>query len=144
MLDLKLHPSRTLVFLLAMAHLLSLLVAWLLPLTQTAQIIASLLLAASSVIYLRRDGLLAAGNSILQLRLDPECNCTYQTRDGAWRDAKLAGSSMVTPWISVLNLSPENSRFARHIVIFPDSTDTETLRIMRVLLRWKCGNANRA
>ena len=143
MLDLKLHPSRTLVFLLAMAHLLSLLVVWLLPLTQAAHIIASLLLAASSVFYLRRDGLLAAGNSILQLHLDPECNCTYQTRDGAWRDAKLAGSSMGTPWLSVLNLMPENSRFARHIVIFPDSTDTETLRIMRVLLRWKCANASR-
>lgn len=144
MLDLKLLPSRTLVFLLAMAHLLSLLVVWLLPLTQAAQIIASLLVAASSGFYLRRDGLLAAASSILQLRLDPECNCTYQTRNGTWQEARLLGSSMVSPWLSVLNLSPENSWLTRHLVILPDSADAETLRKMRVLLRWKCANASKA
>lgn len=144
MLDLKLHASRTLVFLLALAHLLSLVLIWLLPLTQAAQILSSLLLMASFLFYLRRDGLLAAGNSILQLRLDPECNCTYQTRAGAWREARLLGSSMVTPWLSVLNLMPENSRIARHLVIFPDSAEAESLRKMRVLLRWKCGNASKA
>jgi hypothetical protein len=144
MLDLKLQPSRTLVFLLAMAHLLSLLVVWLLPLTQAVQIISSLLIMASFLFHLRRDGLLAASHSILQLRLDPECNCTYQTRAGAWREARLLSSSMATPWLSVLNLSPENSRLTRHIVIFPDSADAESRRKMRVLLRWKCGNASRA
>lgn len=149
MLDLKLHTSRTLVFLLTLAHLLSLVLIWLLPLTQAAQILASLLLMASFLFYLRRDGLLAAGNSILQLRLDPECQCAYQTRagqtrSGAWREARLLGSSMVTPWLSVLNLMPENSRIARHLVIFPDSAEAESLRKMRVLLRWKCGNASKA
>lgn len=144
MLDLKLHPSRTLVFLLAMAHLLSLLVVWLLPLTAAWQIAASLLVAASSVFHLRRDGLLAAASSIHQIRLDPECNCAYLTRDGTWRDARLLGSSMVTPWLSVLNFVPENSRLVRHVAIFPDSADAEALRKTRVLLRWKCGKASRA
>jgi hypothetical protein len=144
MLDLKLHPSRTLVFLLAMAHLLSLLVVWLLPLMPAIQIAASLLILAGFLFHLQRDGLLAAGNSILHLRLDSECNCSYQTCNGAWRDARVLGSSMVTPWLSVLNLSPENSRLARHVVIFPDSADAESQRKMRVLLRWKCANASRA
>lgn len=143
MLDMKLHASRTLIFLLVLAHLFSLALIWLLPLTQAAQILASLLLMGSFLFYLRRDGLLAAGNSILQLRLDPECNCTYRTRNGTWREAGLLGSSMVTPWLSVLNLMPENSRIARHLVIFPDSAEAETLRKMRVLLRWKCGNASK-
>lgn len=144
MLDLKLRPSRTLAFLLAVAHLLSLLAVWLLPLVPAIQIGGNLLLAASLGFYLRRDGLLAAAGSIQQLRLDPECNCTYQTRNGTWQDARLLGSSMATPWLTVLNFSTGKSRLARHVVIFPDSADTESLRKLRVLLRWKCGKPSRA
>ncbi len=144
MLDLKLLPSRTLVLLLAMAHLLSLLVVWLLQLIPVIQIAASLMILASFLFHLRRDGLLTAGSSIPQFHLDSECNCTYLTRNGTWHDARVLGSSMVTPWLSVLNLSPENSRLTRHIVIFPDSADAESQRKMRVLLRWKCANASRA
>lgn len=144
MLDLKLQPSRTLVFLLALAHLLSIFVVWLLPLTLANHIIASLLVAASSGFYLRRDGLLAAAGSILQLRLEPDCTCTYQTRDGSFKEASLLGSSMVTPWLIVLNFSSDKRWLARHVVIFPDSADEETLRKLRVLLRWKCGNPGKA
>ena len=144
MLELKLHPSRTLTILLAMAHLLSLLVLWILPLMPAIQTGAGLLVAANFIFHLRRDALLAARNSIFQLRFEQECSCTYQTRNGTWQEARLLGSSMVTPWLTVLSFSPENSWLARHIVIFPDSADAEALRKMRVLLRWKCANAGRA
>ncbi|MBZ0105842.1 MAG: hypothetical protein K8H84_09445 [Sulfuricella denitrificans] len=144
MLELKLHPSRTLTALLAGAHLLSVLVIWRLPLAPATQIASSLLIAASLLFHLRRDGLLAAGHSIIALRLDPECNFFCQTRDGSWQEAKLLGSSMVTPWLIVLNFTPEKKWLVRHAVILPDSADTELLRQLRVLLRWKCGNASRA
>lgn len=144
MLDLKLRPSHTLIFLLATAHLLSLVVVWILPLTTSIQIAGSLLLGANLSFHLRRVCFLAATGSICKLRLDPECSCSYQTRNGTWQDARLLGSSMVTPWLSVLNIRPEKSWLARHIVIFPDSADAESLRKLRVLLRWKCGNASRA
>jgi hypothetical protein len=119
-------------------------VVWLLPLIVSIQIAGFLLIAASLGFHLRRDCLLVADNSIIGLRLDQECNCSYQTRNGIWLEAKLLGSSMVTPWLSVLNISPENSRLARHVVIFPDSADTEEIRRMRVHLRWKCGDAIKA
>lgn len=144
MLELKLHPSRTLTVLLSVAHLVSLLVVWLLPVMATIQIGGSLLILASLVVHLKRDCQLVAHNSIIGLRLDQKCNCSYQTRNGAWREAKLLGSSMVTPWLIVLNLTPEKRWLARHAIILPDSCEAEIQRQLRVLLRWKCGNASRA
>ena len=143
MLELKLNPSRTLTALLAAAHLLSLVLLWLLPLILAIQIAGSLLIAASLSFYLRRDCLLAAGNSIIGLRLDHDCNCACQTCDGTLLETKLLGSSMVTPWLIVLNLSAENRGLARHAVILPDSAEAEMLRQLRVLLRWKCGGASK-
>lgn len=144
MLELKLHPSRTLIFLLAVAYLLSVVLLWVLPLMPVIRVMASLLVISSGFFYLRRDCLLVASNSILQLRLDLDCNYSYQTRDGTWQDADLSSTSRVTPWLSVLTFSPANSRLKRHVIIFPDSSDTEGLRKLRVLLHWKCGNVSRA
>lgn len=143
MLELKLHPSRTLTVLLFVAHLVSLLVVWLLPVMTTIQIGGSLLILTSLVVHLRRDCQLVAHNSIIGLRLDQKCNFSYQTRNGTWLEAKLLGSSMVTPWLIVLNFTQKKSRLVRHTIILPDSADTEMLRQLRVLLRWKCGNASK-
>jgi toxin CptA len=137
MLDLQLQPSRTLGMLLAAAHLLSLLLIWVMPLILTMQLATSLLLAASFLFHLRRDGRLAAPNSITRLRFSADCLCVYQTRDGAWHEATVLGSSLVSPWLSVLNLKPDGRRMPRHAVIFPDSADAEGRRKLRVLLRWK-------
>ncbi|MEN6586693.1 MAG: protein YgfX [Sulfuricella sp.] len=137
MLDLQLHPSRTLGMLLAAAHAVSLLLIWVMPLILVLQLAASLLLATSFLFHLRRDGRLAAPNSITRLRFSPDCQCAYQTRDGAWHEAKLLGSSLVSPWLSVLNFKPDGRRMPRHAVIFPDSADAEGRRKLRVLLRWK-------
>lgn len=137
MLDLQLRPSLTLVMLLAAAHILSLLLIWAMPIILTLQLAFSLLLAASFLFHLRRDGLLAAPNSIIRLRFSQDCHCTYQTRDGTWFEAILLGSSLVTPWLNVLNLKPGGRWLSRHTVIFPDSADPEVRRKLRVLLRWK-------
>lgn len=137
MLDLQLRPSRTLALLLAAAHVLSLLLIWAMPIILPWQLAFSLLLAASLAFYLRRDGLLAAPGSIVRLRFSPDCRCGYQTHNETWHEAMLLGSSLVTPWLNVLNLRPDGRRLSRHVVIFPDSADAEGRRKLRVLLRWK-------
>jgi len=141
MTDLQLHPSRTLATLLVASHALSLLLIWSMPIILVWQIVFSLLLAASLVFHLRRDGLLAAPKSIVRLRFSPDCRCIYQTRDGTWIEAMLLGTSLVTPWLSVLNLKPDGRRLSRHVVIFPDSADAEGRRKLRILLRWKYATA---
>lgn len=137
MLDLQLRPSRTLGMLLAAAHALSLLLIWLMPLPLALQFAFGLLLVASFVFHLWRDVRLAAPNSIIRLRFGPDCQCRYQTRNGTWFEGILLGSSVVTPWLSILALRPDGRKLSRHAVIFPDSADAEGRRKLRVLLRWK-------
>lgn len=143
MLDLHLRPSLTLNLILVLAHLLSLGLIWVMPLAIGSQFGISLLVLASYLFYLRRDGLLASPGSIIQLRFDRDGKCTYQTRDGACLEAVILGSTLSTPWLGVLNLKTSERPLARHAVIFPDSADAETLRKLRVLLRWKHAGTSR-
>lgn len=136
MLNLQLRFSRTLGALLLVAHLASLALAWIAPLQDGIQFVVSLLLLASGLFYLRRDCLLLAPGSIVSLRFDQEGACSYQVRGGEWSETTLLGSSLVTPWLSVLNYRPEAGRGMRSVVLFPDSIDADDYRKLRVLLRW--------
>lgn len=128
--------SRTLGTLLVVAHLASLALVCIAPLRGDVQFVVSLLLLASCLFYLRRDCLLLAPGSIVSLRLDQDGACSYQVRGGEWFEATLLGSSLVMPWLSVLNYRPETGRGMRSVVLFPDSIDAEDYRKLRVLLRW--------
>jgi len=44
--------------------------------------------------------------------------------------------SLVTPFITVLNVLPQGARLARSVVILPDSLDAESFRQLRVWLKW--------
>lgn len=47
----------------------------------------------------------------------------------------LRASTLVTPWLLVLNVSPANSRWERSVLILNDSLDKESFRKLRVFLR---------
>lgn len=47
----------------------------------------------------------------------------------------LRASTLVTPWLLVLNVSPANSRWERSVLILSDSLDKESFRKLRVFLR---------
>lgn len=49
----------------------------------------------------------------------------------------LRASTLVTPWLLVLNVSPANSRWERSVLILSDSLDKESFRKLRVFLRWQ-------
>jgi toxin CptA len=44
--------------------------------------------------------------------------------------------SLVTPYLTVLNVLPQGARFSRSVVILPDSLDAESFRQLRVWLKW--------
>lgn len=143
MLDLHLRPSLTLNLTLALAHLLSLGLVWIMPFATGLQLGICLLLLASFLFYLRRDGLLAAPGSIVHIRFDHDGKCMYRTRDGTWFEAIVLGSTLSTPWLVILNLKTSNRLLARQAVAFPDSADAGALRTLRVLLRWKHPDTSR-
>lgn len=136
MLDLELGFSRTLTALLGLAHLLSLLLIWVMPLGLGLELFSACLVVASCAFHLWRDCFRRAPGAIVRLRVDMQGHYSYQIQNGAWHEAHLLPTSFVTPWLSVLNFRPEGSRRIRHAVLFPDALDPEAYRKLRVRLKW--------
>lgn len=136
MLRCPLKPSRNLAYLLLAAHSAALLLLWFsAPWSIAAPI--GLAVIATAIITVRRDALLAASRSIVAIELDDDCSCAVQFKSGEWHDALVLGTSFVAPYLTTVNLKIEGRRFARHVVILPDSLDADFFRQLRVLLNWK-------
>ena len=135
-LALDLRSSRQLAALLALAGVASLLLVCWLPLPATLRFTLVLLLPAATGYALLRDALRLLPWSVTALQLAGDGTLRYRTRDGRWRGARLLGDSCVTAWLTVLVLVPAGSRFARGVVLLPDSLGREDYRRLRIQLRW--------
>ena len=138
MLSVTLKASRILAALLAAMHALGIGLLWSLQLPLWLKAASTAWLLASLAFYLGRDAWRAFAWSVTALSMDSECRCGLQTAKGEWLDADLLGSSFVSPYLTVLNVRPQRSRWARHVIILPDAIDPERFRQLRVLLNWKC------
>ena len=131
-----LRPSRTLICLLALAHAATLGMLWAAGFEAPIRWSASLAVAASCAFHLRRDGLLLGSGAIVGLQLAAGSDCGLVLRSGEWIEGSILGTSLATPWLSVLNVASEGRRLSRHVVLFPDSLDAEAYRKLRVKLKW--------
>ena len=145
MLTLALGRSPLQMALLAAMHGIGAASVWVVPGPSWLKVSVSLALAASLAFYGARDAWRVLGGAAVALRLRSDCSCEIATRQGRWLEARLLGSTFVSPYLTVLNLRPKGGLFARHVVILPDAVDTEGFRRLRVLLKWKCsGSASAA
>ena len=138
MLTIAIKPSRMLAAILAIMHLLSLALVWIMPFSIWASVTISVMIMISAYHSFERDVLLRLQESIIALQLHSDCRCELQVRQGDWVGASLLGTTFVTPFLTVLNFKLLEQRFARHVVLLPDSLDNEQFRQLRVLLKWKC------
>lgn len=131
----ELRPSRYLAAILGAAHGAAL--AALIPLAFPAWAKAALgvVILFSLWYHLRRDAWLAAPSSGMALTLESG-HALLATRDGKPLAGPVLRDSVVTPRITVLNMAPEGARFARSVIILPDSLDAESFRQLRVWLKW--------
>lgn len=143
LLAIRLKPSPRLAILLILAHVAAIGLLWPLALPEWVKASASVLLALSLVLYLRRYALLRSPRSIVRMEVKDDMIFTLETRSGARFDCALLESSFVAPWLTVLELKPVKpgsmwQRFASYsITILPDGINAEEFRQLRVLLRWK-------
>lgn len=131
-IQIPLRPSRRLVVILAMAHLLALIVLWGLPITWTIQTGLSAIVAASAAISIRH----VLRPDIVALRVNMSGVFFVQPRDGDWQEAVLLGTSFVAPYLTVLNLKSSNKRWPQHVVLVPDVLPADAFRQLRVWLKW--------
>ena len=104
-----------------------------LPLWAKAALAALMLL--SLMHHLRRDAWRSAPSAGVALTLDGD-RLVLTTRGGEQLAGQMLHDSLVTPFITVLNVLPQGARFARSVVILPDTLDAESFRQLRVWLKW--------
>lgn len=131
----KLHPSRYLAAVLVAAYAAALAVLAPLALPVWAKASLSMVILFSLAYHLRRDALLSSKSAVMALMLE-EDHAVLTLRGGDQLTGQVLRDSLVTPFITVLNILPQGARFARSVAILPDSLDAESFRQLRVWLKW--------
>lgn len=130
------QPSRYLAVILLAAHGTALAVLIPLGLPIWAKAALSMVILFGLAYHLQRDALLSSKIAIMALMLEEE-QAVLTLRGGDKLVGHVLRDSVVTPFIAVLNFLPQGARFARSVVILPDSLDVESFRQLRVLLKWR-------
>jgi hypothetical protein len=101
---------------------------------ETALVIA---IAASFVHALRGHALRTSDDAIIAIELRADGAAAVKIGKAGWHDARILGTTYVTPLLTVLNLKLDGYRIPRHVVILPDMVAGEDFRHLRVILRWQ-------
>ena len=131
----KLQPSHYLAAMLIAAHGATLAALFPLAFPIWAKIALAFLVLLSLGYHLRREALLSAPSSTVALMFEGD-QVVLDTRGGEQLTGQILRDSLVTPYLTVLNVLPQGARFPRNVVILPDSLDTESFRQLRVWLKW--------
>jgi toxin CptA len=129
------HPSRYLTIMLFAVHGAALAALLPLALPLWAKLAIVFLLLLSLLYYLLRDAWLSVRISCVGLVLEGD-DVILLMRDDTRLPCVILHDTLVTPYLTVLNVLPQDARFARSVVILPDSMDAEAFRQLRVRLKW--------
>lgn len=132
----NLQPSIYFTIALVVSHGIALAVLVPITLPLWARILLAELVLVSMLYHLWHDAWLLALSSNKTLLLDGD-SVLLVARNGDQVTARILADSLVTPFISVLNVLPQGAYLARSIIILPDSLDAESFRQLRVWLKWK-------
>ena len=131
----NLQPSIYLTIALVASHGVALAILAPLALPLWSRTLLASLVLVSLLYHLWHDAWLLALSSNKTLLLDGDM-ILLVARNGDQVTARVLADSLVTPFITVLNVLPQGTHLARSVIIVPDSLDAESFRQLRVWLRW--------
>lgn len=131
-----LSPSRYLALMLDVAHGAALLALVMLTVPVWVKFTLTVLLLLNLAYQLRRTAWLIAPSAVAAFRFEDGA-VLLDTRAGKQFTATLLANSLVTPYLTVLNVLPQGARLFRSVLVLPDSLDAESFRRLRVYLRWQ-------
>lgn len=132
----KLRPSRALALSLFILCLSALVSIWSLPFSVLALSVLSMVVLSWGGYCLLLHAGLRMGNSCVALRLEEGDEIVLVLRNGSHLMCRLCGDSLVTPYIVILNVTRNEQRGGRSVLIMPDAIGAESFRRLRVILRW--------
>ncbi len=133
--ELELRASVRLAALLAVAHGTALLLVSTLPVPFLLQGLVSLVLLVSAALTIRTHALRRGSAAVRALRFEDREKVQLRRGDGLWQAGRIAGSSTVGPWLTVLNIEHQPKGMS-HVVLLGDELNADDLRRLRVWLRW--------
>jgi len=136
-LSLRLGPSRLLAAVFAGAHVAAGAALWLAPVPVIYALVCNVVLSVHLVWVVRRHALRADARALIDLELTEDGSVSVCTRAGLRRAYRVAGSTFVSPLLTVLSLRSETAPWTRHVLVPADSVDPDSFRRLRVWLRWR-------
>lgn len=133
--EFNLQFSTYLAVALLVSHGAALAVLAILTMPLWAKILLALLVLVSFLYHLWHHALLFSRFSTKKLILEGDMVLLVAS-NGDQLLARVLTDSLVTPFITVLNVLPQGKHFARSIIIMPDTLDEESFRQLRVWLKW--------
>lgn len=136
MLRISLRPSRYLAATLVAAHVVAAALVVSLDVSLAVKSALELAIVLSGYHAVWRIAMLRSNRCIVSLEVDRTGLVNVQSRHGEWHEARLLGTTFVSPALTILNLELADRGVARHVAIMRDSLAPEDFRQLRVLLRW--------
>jgi len=139
-LNVRLKPSFLLTIILVFSHLISFCLLLLLELSITIKLTITFLIIVSCIYYVRKNALLLAKSSIVNLEFYENKRCKIITHAKGSFDCVITADSLVTPTLTVIIFKLDNSSFRSSgdsVILLPDSIEKDAFRKLRVWLRWR-------
>lgn len=135
-LRIELRPSARLAAALIAAHLLAAATVLTLSLPAWSRLGLFAAVVFSAVPSLRRHALRSSAEACTALEVHRDGSVQWRLRSGAVRDGRLLGDTFVTPLLTVVRLRRGDNGRREAVVLFPDSAEADSLRALRVWLRF--------
>lgn len=135
LLDLK--PSFYLAYLLGLLSLIACCIVLILPIALWMKAIAILVMVFASGFYIARDALLIFPASWCAVYLDKDPKIMVRSVAGHEYLARVLPSTVVFPFVTILNFKVPDCFWVQTIIILPDRVDVDVFRRWRVFLIWQ-------
>lgn len=134
--DVQLQASPALTGILAVVHGAATIGVLATPMPWWMRIAGCMVLLTSAFSLMLRQALLRLPGSIMRVRLMQDGTCQLHTREHGVIDGTLQPVWIVSPLLIVLRIACPGERLSRGITLLPDSSDADTLRRLRIFLRF--------
>lgn len=134
--DVPLRASHSLAWLLVAVHAAAIIAITAMPLPWWARLGGCALLAMNGFFRITRQALLGSPASITRIRLLQDGSCQLLTREQGVIDGLLQPAWYGSPLMIVLRVRCPGRFLSRSITLLPDSADADSLRRLRIFLRF--------
>lgn len=140
-LQVDFKPSKRFAGLFAIATIAACIVLATMPIVWQIKAIVGLLIIACAHYAILHHGLKCLPDSVISVRVDIKNELYVLHKNGREKHVKVAANTTVTPYLTVLNINSVSTPwwkrlFGSSIIILPDHAPSDSLRQLRVWLKW--------